>query len=123
MTLQTCFMKRDRPHVLVEICPLYHDHYQTMALRENLDPIDLRLMALRARRDFLKAKLQRIRKLEAKKEQLQEKLAWLLKKLEERQEDEKKQLQEQLAWLRQKMEERQEDTGSDSKEGQETREQ
>ena len=116
-------MKRDRPHVLFEICPLYHDHYQTMALRENLDPIDLRLMALRARRDFLKAKLQRIRKLEAKKEQLQEKLAWLLKKLEERQEDEKKQLQEQLAWLRQKMEERQEDTGSDSKEGQETREQ
>ena len=94
-------MKRDRPHVLVEICPLYHDHYQTMALRENLDPIDLRLMALRARRNFLKAKLQRIRKLEAKKEQLQEKLAWLLQKLEERQED----------------------AGSDSKEGQETREQ
>ena len=70
-----------------------------MPSKENLDPVDLRLKELRARRDFLKAKLQKIRELKAKK----------------------KQLQEQLAWLRQKLEERQEDVGSDSKENQETR--
>ena len=116
-------MKRDRPHVLFEICHLYHDHYQTMALRKNLDPIDRRLMALRARHNFLNAKLQRIRKLEAKTEKLQVKLAWFLQKLEEQQEDEKRQLQEQLEWLRYKMEERQEDSDSDSKEGPENQEQ
>ena len=116
-------MKRDRPHVSFEICHLHHDHYQTMVLRENLDSIDQRLKALRAQRKLLKAKLQRIRKLEAKTEKLQVKLAWFLQKLEERQEDEKKQLQEQLEWLRHKMEERQEDSDSDSKEGPENQEQ
>ena len=116
-------MKHARPHVLVEVCPLYQNHYQTMPLRENLDQVDLRLMELRARREFLKAKLQRIQHLEAKKKQLQGKLAWLLQRLEERQEDEKKHLGEQVAWLRQKMEERQEDAGPDPEECQENREQ
>ena len=65
-------MKLDRPRVSFEICHLHHDHYQTM------DPIDQRLKALRAKRKLLKAKLQRIRKLEAKTEKLQVKLAWFV---------------------------------------------
>ena len=70
-----------------------------MPSKENLDPVDLRLKELRARRDYLKAKLQKIRELKAKK----------------------KQLQEQLTWLRQRLRERQENAGSDSKEDQETK--
>ena len=116
-------MKHARAHVSVEVYTLYQDHYRTMPLRENLGQVDLRLIELRARREFLKAKLQRIQKLEARKKQLQGKLAWLLQRLEERQEDEKKHLEEQVAWLRQKMEERQENAGPDPEECQGNKEQ
>ena len=99
MTQQTRLMKHLRPHVSVEVCLLYQNHYQTMPSKENLDPVDLRLKELRARRDYLKAKLQRIRDLKATK----------------------KLLQEQIAFLRQRLREREENVGSDSNEDQETR--
>ena len=70
-----------------------------MPSKENLDPVELRLRELRARRAYLKAKLQRIRDLKATK----------------------KLLQEQIAFLRQRLRERQENVDSDSKGDQEAR--
>ena len=58
-----------------------------MPSKENLDPVELRLRELRARRDYLKAKLQRIRDLKATKKLLQEQLAFLRQRLRERQEN------------------------------------
>ena len=58
-----------------------------MPSKENLDPVELRLRELRARRAYLTAKLQRIQDLTAANKLLREKIAFLRQCLRERQEN------------------------------------
>ena len=58
-----------------------------MPSKENLDPVELRLRELRARRAYLTAKLQRIQDLTAANKLLREKIAFLRQRLRERQEN------------------------------------
>ena len=58
-----------------------------MPSKENLDPVELRLRELRARRANLTAKLQRIQDLTAANKLLREKIAFLRQRLRELQEN------------------------------------